>query len=50
MQMTRTLPDHRAAERHLGHRAAWRRAAVLGAILPIFVMAPAGSGTPGRCR
>lgn len=29
--MTRTLPDHLAAERHLGHRAAWLRAAVLGA-------------------
>ncbi len=29
--MTRTLPDHVAAERHLGGRAAWLRAAVLGA-------------------
>lgn len=29
--MTRSLPDHRAAERHLGGRAAWLRAAVLGA-------------------
>lgn len=29
--MTRTLPDHLAAERHLGGRAAWLRAAVLGA-------------------
>jgi VIT1/CCC1 family predicted Fe2+/Mn2+ transporter len=29
--MTRVLPDHLAAERHLGHRAAWLRAAVLGA-------------------
>ena len=29
--MTRLLPDHRAAERHLGRRAAWLRAAVLGA-------------------
>jgi len=29
--MTRLLPDHLAAERHLGHRAAWLRAAVLGA-------------------
>lgn len=29
--MTRTKPDHKAAERHLGSRAAWLRAAVLGA-------------------
>jgi VIT1/CCC1 family predicted Fe2+/Mn2+ transporter len=29
--MTRTLPDHLAEERHLGGRAAWLRAAVLGA-------------------
>jgi len=29
--MTRLLPDHVAAERHLGGRAAWLRAAVLGA-------------------
>ncbi|MFN8023391.1 MAG: VIT family protein [Acidimicrobiales bacterium] len=29
--MTRTQPDHLAAERHLGNRAAWLRAAVLGA-------------------
>lgn len=29
--MTRTLPGHHAAERHLGGRAAWLRAAVLGA-------------------
>lgn len=29
--MTRGLPDHLAAERHLGGRAAWLRAAVLGA-------------------
>jgi VIT1/CCC1 family predicted Fe2+/Mn2+ transporter len=29
--MTRLLPDHLAAERHLGGRAAWLRAAVLGA-------------------
>lgn len=29
--MTRTLPTHLAAERHLGGRAAWLRAAVLGA-------------------
>ena len=29
--MTRLLPDHRATERHLGDRAAWLRAAVLGA-------------------
>ncbi len=29
--MTRTLDDHLAAERHLGSRAAWLRAAVLGA-------------------
>jgi VIT1/CCC1 family predicted Fe2+/Mn2+ transporter len=29
--MTRTLPHHIAAERHLGSRAAWLRAAVLGA-------------------
>src|SRR4051812_35275414 len=29
--MTRSLPDHVAAERHLGGRAAWLRAAVLGA-------------------
>ena len=29
--MTRTLPDHVGAERHLGGRAAWLRAAVLGA-------------------
>src|SRR3954454_16605207 len=29
--MTRALPDHVAAERHLGGRAAWLRAAVLGA-------------------
>lgn len=29
--MTRSLPDHLAAERHLGSRAAWLRAAVLGA-------------------
>jgi VIT1/CCC1 family predicted Fe2+/Mn2+ transporter len=29
--MTRLLPDHLAAERHLGHRAGWLRAAVLGA-------------------
>src|SRR4051794_9682056 len=29
--MTRLLPDHLAAERHLGRRAAWLRAAVLGA-------------------
>ncbi|MFN0029350.1 MAG: VIT family protein [Acidimicrobiales bacterium] len=29
--MTRTLPDHLAAERHRGGRAAWLRAAVLGA-------------------
>lgn len=29
--MTRLLPDHARAERHLGSRAAWLRAAVLGA-------------------
>ena len=29
--MTRLLPDHVSAERHLGGRAAWLRAAVLGA-------------------
>ena len=29
--MTRTQPDHTASERHLGGRAAWLRAAVLGA-------------------
>ena len=29
--MTRLLPDHLAAERHRGSRAAWLRAAVLGA-------------------
>ena len=29
--MTRTLPDHLRAEGHLGGRAAWLRAAVLGA-------------------
>ena len=29
--MTRLLPDHLAAERHLSGRAAWLRAAVLGA-------------------
>lgn len=29
--MTRTMRDHLAAERHLGGRAAWLRAAVLGA-------------------
>lgn len=29
--MTRLLPDHLGAERHLGGRAAWLRAAVLGA-------------------
>jgi VIT1/CCC1 family predicted Fe2+/Mn2+ transporter len=29
--MTRTLPTHVAAEQHLGGRAAWLRAAVLGA-------------------
>ena len=29
--MTRLLPDHLAGERHLGNRAAWLRAAVLGA-------------------
>jgi len=29
--MTRTLPTHIAAEQHLGGRAAWLRAAVLGA-------------------
>ena len=29
--MTRTLPDHQTAERHMGGRAAWLRAAVLGA-------------------
>src|SRR3954467_6103838 len=29
--VTRLLPDHLAAERHLGGRAAWLRAAVLGA-------------------
>lgn len=29
--MTRSLPDHLAAERHHGGRAAWLRAAVLGA-------------------
>lgn len=29
--MTRLLPDHRGGERHLGGRAAWLRAAVLGA-------------------
>ena len=29
--MTRTIPDHLAGERHLGGRAAWLRAAVLGA-------------------
>ena len=29
--MTRTQPDHRSEERHLGGRAAWLRAAVLGA-------------------
>jgi VIT1/CCC1 family predicted Fe2+/Mn2+ transporter len=29
--MTRTLPDHAAEERHRGGRAAWLRAAVLGA-------------------
>jgi vacuolar iron transporter family protein len=31
MGMTRTLPDHLLAERHVGGRAAWLRAAVLGA-------------------
>ena len=29
--MTRTIPDHLAAERHLGGRTAWLRASVLGA-------------------
>jgi VIT1/CCC1 family predicted Fe2+/Mn2+ transporter len=29
--MTRTQPNHAAGERHLGNRAAWLRAAVLGA-------------------
>lgn len=29
--MTRSLPEHHRAERHLGGRAAWLRAAVLGA-------------------
>lgn len=29
--MTRTQPDHASGERHLGGRAAWLRAAVLGA-------------------
>ena len=29
--MTRVLPDHLSSERHLGGRAAWLRAAVLGA-------------------
>ncbi len=29
--MTRTQPDHAASERHLGERAAWLRAGVLGA-------------------
>jgi VIT1/CCC1 family predicted Fe2+/Mn2+ transporter len=29
--VTRTIPDHGAAEHHLGGRAAWLRAAVLGA-------------------
>ena len=29
--MTRLLPDHAVSERHLGGRAAWLRAAVLGA-------------------
>ena len=29
--MTRTQPDHAASERHLGGRAAWLRAGVLGA-------------------
>jgi len=29
--VTRTQPDHAAAERHMGGRAAWLRAAVLGA-------------------
>lgn len=29
--MTRSVPDHFAGERHLGGRAAWLRAAVLGA-------------------
>jgi VIT1/CCC1 family predicted Fe2+/Mn2+ transporter len=29
--MTRTQPDHAAAERHMGGRAAWLRAGVLGA-------------------
>jgi vacuolar iron transporter family protein len=29
--MTRTIPDHVGTERHLGSRAAWLRAAVLGA-------------------
>jgi len=31
VSVTRLLPDHLAAERHLGGRAAWLRAAVLGA-------------------
>ena len=49
--MTRTIPDHLAAERHLGGRAAWLRAAVLGAndglistaSLMVAVAAAAGS-------
>jgi VIT1/CCC1 family predicted Fe2+/Mn2+ transporter len=49
--MTRTIPDHVAAERHLGGRAAWLRAAVLGAndglistaSLMVAVAAAAGS-------
>ena len=49
--MTRTIPDHSAAERHLGGRAAWLRAAVLGAndglistaSLMVAVAAAAGS-------
>ena len=31
VHMTRTLPSHASAERHLGGRAAWLRAGVLGA-------------------
>jgi VIT1/CCC1 family predicted Fe2+/Mn2+ transporter len=49
--MTRTIPDHVAAERHLGGRATWLRAAVLGAndglistaSLMVAVAAAAGS-------
>lgn len=50
--MTRSLPDHLAAERHHGSRAAWLRAAVLGAndglISTASLMIGVAAATPER--